>query len=74
VFPDLGYAIDIEEACEQADVVLHLTEWREYRDLDPSVLGAVVRTRRIFDGRNVLAADRWRTAGWTIRALGRAAA
>ncbi len=73
VCPALGYALDAEETCEQADIVLHLTEWPEYRELDPSALGAVVRRRRIFDGRNALPLDRWRTAGWTVRALGRSA-
>jgi UDPglucose 6-dehydrogenase len=72
-FPTLGYSLDIKEACEQADIVLHLTEWREYREIDPSVLGSVVRARRIFDGRNVLPSGRWRAAGWTVRSLGQAA-
>jgi UDPglucose 6-dehydrogenase len=35
VSPALGYALDVEETCEQADIVLHLTEWPQYRDLDP---------------------------------------
>ena len=74
VHPSLGYALDIDKTCEQADLVLHLTEWSEYRDIDPAALGAVVRSRRILDGRNALAADRWRAAGWTVRALGRKAA
>jgi UDPglucose 6-dehydrogenase len=72
--PSLGYALDIDKTCEQADLVLHLTEWSEYRDIDPAALGTVVRSRRILDGRNALSADRWRAAGWTVRALGRKAA
>ena len=51
--------------------MLHLTEWREFRDLDPAVLAAVVAQRRIVDGRNALDPARWRAAGWTYRALGR---
>jgi len=73
VSPALGYALDIEETCEQADIVLHLTEWPQYRDLDPAALGAIVRRRCLFDGRNALPLDRWRTAGWAVRALGRPA-
>jgi UDPglucose 6-dehydrogenase len=52
-------------------VVLHLTEWREFRTMDPEVLGQVVSERRILDGRNVLDPQQWRGAGWTYRALGR---
>ncbi|MCL6550526.1 MAG: UDP-glucose/GDP-mannose dehydrogenase family protein [Acidothermus cellulolyticus] len=70
-YPELSYADSAFAACEGADVVLHLTEWREFRDLDPAALGAVVRRRRIVDGRNALDPERWRAAGWTYRALGR---
>ncbi|MEU5272720.1 UDP-glucose/GDP-mannose dehydrogenase family protein [Streptomyces hygroscopicus] len=71
LFPTLAYAADPAEAARGAHVVLHLTEWREFRELDPAGLGDVVAERRILDGRNALDADRWREAGWTYRALGR---
>jgi UDPglucose 6-dehydrogenase len=70
-YPQLGYADSTIEACSGVDVVLHLTEWQEFRDLDPAVLAAVVAGRRIVDGRNALEPSRWRAAGWTYRALGR---
>jgi UDPglucose 6-dehydrogenase len=72
-FPALDYASDAAQACQAADIVLHLTEWPEYRDIDPATLGALVSNRRILDGRNVLPLDQWRAAGWTACALGRAA-
>ncbi|GES32177.1 UDP-glucose/GDP-mannose dehydrogenase family protein [Streptomyces angustmyceticus] len=71
VFPTLGYADTALDAVRGADVVLHLTEWREFRELDPAALGDVVAERRILDGRNALDPDLWRKAGWTYRALGR---
>ncbi len=71
MFPGLAYAGSALEAAEGAHVVLHLTEWQEFRGLDPAELGAVVAERRLLDGRNVLDADAWRAAGWTYRALGR---
>lgn len=71
VFPTLGYADSALEAVRGADAVLHLTEWREFRDLDPAVLGEAVAERRILDGRNALDPKLWRKAGWTYRALGR---
>jgi UDPglucose 6-dehydrogenase len=69
-YPDLDYAVDVAKACEGADVVLHLTEWQEYRALDPAALRGVVRAPRILDARNVLALDQWRAAGWTVRSMG----
>ncbi|MFB9376716.1 UDP-glucose dehydrogenase family protein [Kineococcus gynurae] len=69
--PDISYADTVEEAVKGAHVVLLLTEWREYRDLDPTTLSGLVREKRILDGRNALDPARWRNAGWTYRALGR---
>jgi len=71
VHPDLHYADTIEEACLRADVVLHLTEWKQFRAIDPAKLAVVVANPTIIDGRNTLDPTRWRTAGWTYRALGR---
>jgi UDPglucose 6-dehydrogenase len=71
LFPTLGYADSAVEACRDADLVLHLTEWPEFGDLTPTDLDGVVRRRRLFDGRNALDLDAWRSAGWTVRAVGR---
>jgi UDPglucose 6-dehydrogenase len=70
-WPQLHYADTVTEAARGADAVLLLTEWREYRDLDPEILGALVHTRLVLDGRNALDPLRWRAAGWIYRALGR---
>jgi UDPglucose 6-dehydrogenase len=70
-YPELSYAESAVQAARDADVVLHLTEWREFIDLEPSALDDVVRNRAIVDGRNALDPERWRGAGWTYRALGR---
>ena len=56
---------------EDADVVVLLTEWAEFREIEPEALGEVVAHRRIVDGRHALDAARWRAAGWEYRALGR---
>jgi UDPglucose 6-dehydrogenase len=69
--PTLAYSPTALEACADADVVLHLTEWSEFRDLRPDDLATVVRQRNIVDGRSVLDPGTWREAGWQFRALGR---
>jgi UDPglucose 6-dehydrogenase len=71
LFPTLGYADSALEAVRGADVVRHLTEWREFRELDPAALGEVVTSRIVLDGRNALDGGKWREAGWTYRAMGR---
>ncbi|UVI34556.1 UDP-glucose dehydrogenase family protein [Brevibacterium spongiae] len=70
-FPELNYVTDTTEALTGADAVLLLTEWREYRDLDPVATGQLVNGQVLVDGRNVLTPGQWREAGWTYRALGR---
>jgi UDPglucose 6-dehydrogenase len=69
-FPFLDYAPEAEKACERADIVLHVTEWREYREIDPAALRSLVSEPRLVDARNVLPLDHWRAAGWAVRALG----
>ena len=71
--PELRYELNALDAAVDADVVLHLTEWAEFREIDPAVLAATVRTPVVIDGRNTLDAARWRQAGWTYLALGRPA-
>ena len=66
----LAQAVD-RDAVDGAHVVLHLTEWREFRDMDPAALSDAVALKRIVDGRNALDPDAWRAAGWVYRALGR---
>ena len=71
VFPTLRYVDSVREAATHADIVLHLTEWQEFRELDPAELGQIVEQKYIVDGRNALDVTAWRAAGWTYRALGR---
>jgi UDPglucose 6-dehydrogenase len=70
VFPTLNYATSVEEACERADAVLVLTEWRQFVDLDPDDLADRVRARVIVDGRSCLDVARWKQAGWRVYRLG----
>ena len=69
--PALTYAVDVHDACRDADLVLHLTEWREFRELDPAALATLVGSARILDARNALDAEAWRAAGWQYHAPGR---
>jgi UDPglucose 6-dehydrogenase len=71
VRPTLNYAATAAEACEGAHLVLHLTEWPEFRELDPTHLKTVVDTPVIVDARLILDAGAWRAAGWTYRAPGK---
>ena len=71
IYPELEYAASAPGAAADAHALLLLTEWPEFRDADPEVLGKSVAQRNIIDGRNTLDSQLWRCAGWTYRALGR---
>ena len=70
-FPTLKFAEAVNDAVKDADLILHLTEWKEYRQIDPAVLGSLVKGKIIIDGRNMLDRTLWRNAGWKFHALGR---
>ncbi|MDQ0767973.1 UDPglucose 6-dehydrogenase [Pseudarthrobacter defluvii] len=70
-FPELHYEEATSTALKGADVLLLLTEWQDYRDLDPYETGTLVASQKILDGRNILDPSKWRAAGWTYRGLGR---
>ena len=70
-FPALTFTEDIEECLRDAEIVLHLTEWKMYRELDPGVIKSLVKRAILIDGRNALDRSAWQAAGWRVRALGR---
>ncbi len=70
-FPALKFTDDIEECLRDAEIVLHLTEWKMYRELDPGVIKSLVKRAILIDGRNALDRSAWQAAGWRVRALGR---
>ena len=71
VRPDLRYADSVHDAAEGADLVLHLTEWSDYRAIDPQALRSIVASPILIDGRCTLDAAAWRAAGWTVLVPGR---
>jgi len=71
-FPALNFADNVEATVKDAELLLHLTEWKMYRELDPAKIKKLVKNAIMIDGRNALDRDAWRSAGWHFRALGRA--
>jgi UDPglucose 6-dehydrogenase len=69
--PQLEYAGSAVGAATDADVVLVLTEWPEFKQADPQVMGKAAAKRNIVDGRHALDPATWRAAGWVYRTLGR---
>jgi UDPglucose 6-dehydrogenase len=68
--PELNYADSILAAATGADVVLLLTDWPQFAQIDPHELASVTAGRTIIDGRYMLDPATWRAAGWHYRASG----
>ncbi len=69
-FPALSFEDQVDRCVLDAEIILHLTEWRDYREIDPIAIKSRVKAANIIDGRNALDRDRWIAAGWKFRALG----
>jgi UDPglucose 6-dehydrogenase len=70
-FPELSFESDTKAALVGAHAVLLLTEWNEYRQLDPEIIGSLVEDKNILDGRNCLDPAAWRARGWRYKGIGR---
>ena len=70
--PDLDYVEDPIAAVDDADLLLHLTEWCQFSNIDPKRLASRTASPKVIDARGTLNTDQWRDAGWIIRTLGRA--
>ena len=60
-----------EEAAKNADAIIVLTEWPEFKSLDPVNVAKFVRSKNMVDARNLLDADLWRASGFAHVGVGR---
>ena len=71
VFPQLYYATDAYDCATGADVLVLATEWNEFRALDFTRLGRLMRAKNVVDLRNVYEPRELRGAGWSYTGVGR---
>ncbi len=69
--PALTYVPSLAAAVTDVSLLVVATEWAEFRNADPVVLGELVAARAVIDGRNCLDPVQWARAGWTYRGMGR---
>ncbi len=69
--PALNYTPSLAAAVTDVSLLVVATEWAEFRNADPVVLGELVAARAVIDGRNCLDPAQWARAGWTYRGMGR---
>ena len=64
------YAQDAYEACEDADILVILTEWEEFRNADLNKVRGQMKTHKILDLRNMLNVAEVKTAGFDYACIG----
>jgi UDPglucose 6-dehydrogenase len=69
--PHLDYASSREAACEGADALVVVTEWKEFRSPDFDALRRQLKHPLVFDGRNLYEPAVVRAAGLEYFAIGR---
>ena len=67
----IKYADSLYKAAEGADVLVILTEWKEFKNIDFERLAQSMRRRKIVDCRNMLNAEKARRYGFEYRGIGR---
>ncbi|MFQ5889764.1 MAG: UDP-glucose dehydrogenase family protein [Gemmatimonadota bacterium] len=67
----VSYAQDEYEACGGADALILVTEWLQYRRPDWDRLARALRSRIVFDGRNLFEPGRMRREGFEYYPIGR---
>lgn len=59
------------DACAGADALAVLTEWEDFKWIEPSDVAGVMTGRHVVDGRNILDRSAWRKAGFSYEGIGR---
>jgi UDPglucose 6-dehydrogenase len=71
VLKDITFTKTAYEAAFEADVLVVITEWHEFRGLDPRRIKQVMRQPRIVDLRNIFNPEEMRGLGFTYEGVGR---
>jgi UDPglucose 6-dehydrogenase len=69
--PYVSFAVSPTDACDGADALVIVTEWKEFRGQDFDTLRAKLRSPLLFDGRNLYDPAQARAAGLEYFSIGR---
>ena len=71
LFPSIAYAPSAQDACKDADIVIFMTEWNEFREIDLAKLRKLMRGDILIDTRNIFLPGSARDAGFRYIGMGR---
>jgi len=70
---NITYASDMYAAANQAEALIILTDWPEFRNVDLARLASVMSSKIIVDGRNLYPLDTFKNLDFTYISMGRPA-
>lgn len=73
IFPEVEYVAHAYEVAEDADALMLVTEWKEFKGLDLSRLRQSMRGDLLFDGRHIYLEEHAKEAGFEYFTIGKAA-
>jgi len=65
------YATDLYDAANDADALVLMTEWQEFRVINYKILAKILKSKVVFDGRNIYEATEMAEEGFTYYSIGR---
>jgi UDPglucose 6-dehydrogenase len=71
VLKDVDYKKDVYEVCEGADLIIVLTEWNEFRELNFSNIKNKMKSPNIIDARNLYDPQVMKAKGFNYMGIGR---
>lgn len=72
IFGDsIAYANDPYDAAQNADALVVLTEWNEFKNIDMKKVKLLMKKPVVFDGRNIYKPETMKTLGFTYFSIGR---
>jgi UDPglucose 6-dehydrogenase len=55
---------EINQSVENADAIVVLTEWQEFKSVEPSLIDKLVKQKIVVDARNLLDKEKWINSGF----------
>lgn len=71
ILPKVTYCATVYDVAKEADALLLLTDWNEFKQLDWQRIKESMRQPILFDGRNIYDPAEMRLRGFTYRGVGR---
>ena len=69
--PDVIYVSRPQDACKKADALVIVTDWDEFKQIDFKTIASLMKSKNIFDGRNIYNPEEMRKAGFKYYGIGR---